>query len=50
MKKERRWLKSIIAASAECQTALPWERGWRRKPASLRAAPARKTTTASAAR
>ena len=37
MKKERRWLKSVIAASLEPQAALPWQRGARRKPASLKA-------------
>ena len=26
VKKERRWLKSAIAASAEAQIALPWQR------------------------
>jgi hypothetical protein len=35
MKKERRWLKSAIAASKEPQAALPWQRSARRKPASL---------------
>lgn len=36
MKKERRWLKSVIAASLEPQAVLPWQRGVRRKPASLK--------------
>ena len=35
MKKERRWLKSAIAASKEPQAALPWQRSVRRKPTSL---------------
>ena len=48
MKKERRWLKSAIAASAEPLPALPWARALRRKPASLKAAPT--TTQAMAAR
>lgn len=38
MKKERRWLKSVIAASLDQQVALPWQRGQRRRPASLKAA------------
>jgi hypothetical protein len=37
MKKERRWLKSAIAASAAPQPALPWARGSRRKPAAMQA-------------
>lgn len=37
MKKERRWLKSVIAASLDTQVALPWERGNRRKPETLKA-------------
>ena len=37
MKKERRWLKSALAAAAEPQVALPWARGSRRRPASLKA-------------
>ena len=32
MKKERRWLKSVIAASDTSQVAMPWQRGARRKP------------------
>lgn len=36
MKKDRRWLKSVIAASLEPQVALPWQRATRRKPAALR--------------
>ena len=39
MKKERRWLKSAIAASAEPLPALPWARASRRKPSALTAAP-----------
>ena len=35
MKKERRWLKSAIAAANEPQVALPWARGSRRRPASM---------------
>lgn len=37
MNKEHRWLKSVIAASAEAQVALPWQRSTRRKPAALKA-------------
>ena len=36
MKKDRRWLKSVIAASLEPQIALPWQRGARKKPAALK--------------
>lgn len=36
MKKERRWMKSIVAAAADCQTVLPFQRGVKRKPASLK--------------
>jgi hypothetical protein len=36
MKKDRRWLKSVIAASLEAQVALPWQRSARRKPATLK--------------
>lgn len=36
MKKDRRWLKSVIAASLEAQVALPWQRANRRKPAVLK--------------
>ncbi len=38
MKKDRRWMKSIIAASNEVQVTLPWARGTRRRPAALKAA------------
>jgi len=41
MKKERRWLKSVIAASLEPQVALPWARSARRKPDAMKAAPAK---------
>ncbi len=39
MKKDRRWMKSIIAASNEVQVALPWARGTRRRPEAMKAAP-----------
>lgn len=39
MKKERRWLKSVIAASLEPQPALPWQRGSRRRPEAVKPAP-----------
>ena len=32
MKKDPRWLKSVIAASNEVQVTLPWARGTRRRP------------------
>ena len=35
MKKDRRWLKSIIAASTDKTIALPFERGNRRRPAAF---------------
>ena len=35
MKKQRRWLKSALAAAAEPQVALPWARQARRRPKSL---------------
>jgi hypothetical protein len=35
MKKDRRWLKAAIAASASEEVRLPWHRDNRRKPASL---------------
>lgn len=49
MKKERRWIKSIIAASTEAQPTLPWARGTRRRPQALKAT-AKPTTRACAAR
>ena len=36
MKSERRWLKSIIAASAEPLVALPWTRGKRCRPEAMK--------------
>lgn len=38
MKKDRRWMKSIIAASTEVQVALPWARSTRRRPAAVKEA------------
>lgn len=38
MKKDRRWMKSVIAASNEVQVTLPWARGTRRRPATMKAA------------
>ncbi len=40
MKKERRWIKSVVAAAADCQTVLPFQRGAKRKPAAFKAAAA----------
>lgn len=48
MKKDRRWLKAVIAASLEPQIALPWQRSARRKPAAMKAAPAAKAATSQA--
>ena len=42
MKKDRRWMKSIIAASNEVQVTLPWARGTRRRPEAMKAAPVAK--------
>ena len=50
MKKERRWLKSVIAASLEPQPALPWQRGARRRPEAVKASPAPLKPRAIAAR
>ena len=41
MKKQPRWMKSVLAASTEPQVALPWARGQRRRPAALKASPAK---------
>lgn len=38
MKKDPRWLKSAIAASAEAQVSLPWQRGTRCKPEAMKPA------------
>ncbi|MFZ1468334.1 MAG: hypothetical protein WAT09_05070 [Paracoccaceae bacterium] len=40
IKTERRWLRSVIAASAEPLPEFPWMRGERRKPISLAPEPA----------
>lgn len=39
MKKDRRWMKSVIAASTDVQVVLPWARGSRRRPEAMKAAP-----------
>lgn len=49
MKKERRWMKSILAASAEPVAGLPWQRQSRRMPQALKPA-ARVQKAAAAAR
>lgn len=38
MKKDRRWLKGAIAAAAECQTVLPFQRTAKLKARTTRAA------------
>ena len=38
MKKERRWLKSVLAASLDPLPALPWQRGTRKRPAAVKLA------------
>lgn len=35
MKKQPRWMKSAIAASAEPQVILPWARSQRRRPEAM---------------
>lgn len=35
IKTQRRWLRSVIVASAEPLPTLPWMRGQRRKPAAI---------------
>ncbi len=40
IKTERRWLRSVIAASAEPLPTFPWMRGQRRKPAAVKPAEA----------
>jgi hypothetical protein len=50
MKKERRWLKSVLAAAAEPQVVLPWQRGARRKPEAMKTAAAPQKPRAIAAR
>jgi hypothetical protein len=35
IKTERRWLRSVIAASAEPLPSFPWMRGQRRKPVAM---------------
>ncbi len=37
MKKDRRWMKSVIAASNEVQAPLPWARATRRRPEAMKA-------------
>ena len=48
MKKERRWLKSAIAASIEIQVTMPWARQVRRRPAAVKSAPAPKASAIAA--
>lgn len=36
VKKERRWLKSVLETSTEPQVAMPWHRGARRKPEAMK--------------
>lgn len=47
MTKTPRWMKSVIAASTAATPAMPWVRGARRKPESLKArAPKRRAIAA----
>jgi hypothetical protein len=50
MKKERRWLKSVIAASVDAQVVMPWQRGIRRRPAAMKPVSAAPAKAAMAAR
>jgi hypothetical protein len=50
MKKERRWMKSVLAASTEVQVAMPWARGARRRPQAMKPAAAQPVSRALAAR
>ncbi|GAB1480153.1 hypothetical protein MASR2M74_27280 [Paracoccaceae bacterium] len=50
MKKERRWMKSVLAASTEVQVAMPWARGARRRPQAMKPAVAQPVARALAAR
>lgn len=36
MKKDRRWLKSALAASQDTTISMPWARGNRRKPQAMK--------------
>jgi hypothetical protein len=42
MKKDRRWMKSVIATSNEVQVALPWARSTRRRPEAMKSVAAQK--------
>lgn len=44
MKTERRWMKSILATSTEVQSVMPWTRGERRRPATLKTVTPRPAT------
>jgi hypothetical protein len=46
MKTERRWLKSIIAASTDSTPALPFQRGAKRKPAAFKLVTVKTTSIA----
>lgn len=46
MKKERRWMKSAIAASTETQVVMPWTRGQRRRPVAVKTTAPLKTCAA----
>lgn len=47
MKTDRRWMKSVIAASTQVQVALPWARSTRRRPEAVKAQPQTAKTSAS---
>lgn len=39
MQKERRWLKSALAASTQTEVVMPWTRGQRRRPEAMKSLP-----------
>jgi hypothetical protein len=50
MKKDRRWLKSALAASQDSTISMPWTRGNRRRPLAMKSVSTGTKPRASAAR
>ena len=50
MQKQRRWMKSAIAAANDTTVVLPWARGTRSRPAAMKPAAAPAKPAAIAAR
>ena len=46
MKRQPRWMKSVLAAAADCRTVLPFQRGAKKFPDSLKAARAQRPAAA----